>query len=57
MLIEYKEQNDFNYQLPVAYQLEMHRIIETSAYLKAESDGFKRAPIEYWLEAERELAA
>lgn len=41
--------------LPVAFQLEMHRLIEIEAYLKAEADGFKRPAIDYWLEAEEAL--
>jgi len=41
--------------LPVAYQLELHRLIEVNAYLRAEADGFKRSPLEYWLVAEEEM--
>lgn len=41
--------------LPVAFQLEMHRMIQIEAYLKAEADGFKRPAIDYWLEAEEAL--
>jgi hypothetical protein len=35
-------------QLPVAYQLELHRIIEVDAYLRAEANGFRRSPLDYW---------
>jgi len=38
--------------LPVAYELELHRCIECEAFLIAERDGFKRSPLDYWLEAE-----
>jgi Protein of unknown function (DUF2934) len=41
--------------LPVAYENEMHRIIEVSAYLIAEKDQFKQSPIDYWLAAEKEV--
>lgn len=38
--------------LPVAYALELHRIIELDAYYLAEKDGFRRSPLDYWLAAE-----
>ena len=41
--------------LPVAYELELHRLIELTAYLSAEKDGFRRLPLDYWLEAENEV--
>ncbi len=41
-------------QLPVAYQLELRRIIELDAYLRAEADGFRGSPLDYWLAAERD---
>lgn len=40
---------------PVAYELELKRIIEHAAYLRAEQDGFKQSPIDYWLAAEKEV--
>jgi hypothetical protein len=40
---------------PVAYQLELHRAIENLAFLKAEQDGFKRPPFDYWIDAEKEI--
>jgi hypothetical protein len=43
-------------KLPVAFQLELHRIIEVDAYLRAEADGFRRSPLDYWLAAERDCA-
>lgn len=39
-------------QLPVAYELELHRAIELEAYLCAEKDGFRCSPMDYWLAAE-----
>jgi len=41
--------------LPVAYELELHRLIELTAYLSAEKDGFRRSPLDYWLKAENEV--
>jgi hypothetical protein len=39
----------------VAYENEMHRLTQLSAYLLAEADGFKQSPLDYWLLAEKEL--
>lgn len=39
-------------QPPIAYALELHRLIEIEAFLIAEKDGFKRSPDDYWLQAE-----
>ena len=44
-----------NPQLPVAYQLELHRIIEVDAYLRAEADCFRCSPLDYWLAAEKSV--
>ncbi len=41
--------------LPVAYALELHRMIEQAAYFRAESDGFRLSPLDYWLAAENEM--
>jgi hypothetical protein len=41
--------------VPVAYENELNRLIEQTAYSKAESDGFKCSPEFYWLEAEKEV--
>jgi hypothetical protein len=41
--------------LPVAYELELHRTIQINAYYRAEKDGFKRTPLDYWLAAEDEV--
>lgn len=41
--------------MPVAYQLELHRLIEREAYLRAEADGFSRSPMDYWLVAEKDI--
>jgi len=38
--------------LPIAYELELHRIIQCEAFLLAERDGFRRSPLDYWLAAE-----
>lgn len=42
-------------QLPVAYELELHRAIQIEAYLCAEKDGFRASPLDYWLAAEANL--
>lgn len=42
-------------RLPVAYELELHRVIELEAYLNAEKDGFRCSPQDYWLAAERDV--
>lgn len=41
--------------LPVAYALELHRVIEQAAYFRAENDGFRLSPLDYWLAAENEM--
>jgi len=41
--------------LPVAYALDLHRTVEREAYFKAEQDGFRRTPSDYWFAAENEL--
>jgi hypothetical protein len=38
---------------PVAYELELYRVIELAAYYLAENDGFRRSPPDYWLAAEQ----
>ncbi len=38
-----------------AHALEMHRLIETKAYLLAEKDGFIHPCEDYWMEAEAEV--
>lgn len=40
-------------RLPIAYELELHRVIEQEAYLNAAKDGFRGCPQDYWLAAER----
>lgn len=42
-------------RFPVAYELELHRVIELAAYLRAEKDGFRCSPLDYWLAAERDV--
>lgn len=49
---EIKQETSFS-ALPVAYELELHRIIEVDAYFRAERDGFRCAPLDYWLAAEK----
>jgi len=41
--------------LPVAYELELHRLVELAAYYRAEQDGFRCSPLEYWLAAEGQV--
>jgi len=36
---------------------ERRELIEQTAYLKAEADGFSGDPVQYWLEAEAEVLA
>lgn len=36
---------------------ERYRRIQEQAYLRAEKDGFRKDPVEYWLEAEAEAGA
>lgn len=57
MALEYKQKMNKKpcSDLPIAYQLELHRIIEVDAYLRAEADGFRRSPLDYWLAAEKEV--
>lgn len=45
------------FSIPVAYEIEMHRLIKESAYLLAEEDSFKKSPIDYWLAAEQTMHA
>jgi hypothetical protein len=40
---------------PVAYELELHRLIELDAYSRAERDGFRCSPEDYWLAAENDI--
>ena len=41
-----------NPALPMIYELEMKRAIELEAYKRAEVDGFRQSPMDYWLAAE-----
>ncbi len=38
---------------PVAFDLELHRLIEVEAYEQAAKDNFKQHPNVYWLAAEK----
>jgi hypothetical protein len=40
---------------PTPHESELHKIIESKAYLLAEKDGFNGSPIDYWLAAEQEV--
>ena len=50
-----KQQGESHLSLPFAYEYELHRLIQLSAYLLAEQDGFRQSPMHYWLIAEQEL--
>ena len=50
-----KYSNGTEHPLPWVYEVEMHRKIETEAFLRAEKDGFKAKPHEYWLAAEKDF--
>lgn len=50
-----KQQDESHLSLPFAYENELHRLIQLSAYLLAEQDGFRQSPMHYWLTAEQEL--
>lgn len=50
-----KQRGNAHQSLPVAYENELHRLIQISAYLLAEEDGFKQSPIHYWLIAEGKM--
>ena len=41
--------------LPLAYENELHRLIQISAYILAEEDGFRQSPTHYWLIAEEKM--
>ena len=42
-------------KVPVAYEVELRRMVEQQAYFRAECDGFKLHPEEYWYAAERDV--
>ncbi len=50
-----KKNKEVPHILPWVYEVEMHRKIETEAYLLAERDGFKHHPHHYWVAAEKEF--
>ena len=56
-VIDHQNENSIHAhnRLPIAYELELHRIIELNAYLRAEKDGFRGSPLDYWLAAENEI--
>jgi hypothetical protein len=40
---------------PVAYEVELRRMVEQQAYFRAECDGFRLPPEEYWYAAEKDV--
>jgi len=52
---ENKSKNANQSVIPVSYQVEMHRLIEQEAYLRASNDNFAKSPDSYWLDAESYL--
>jgi hypothetical protein len=50
-----KQQGSSPLSLPVAYENELHRLIQISAYILAEEDGFRQSPTHYWLIAEEKM--
>jgi len=41
--------------VPVAYEVELRRMVEQQAYFRAECDGFRLTPEEYWYAAEKDV--
>lgn len=50
-----KQRGSTPQSLPVAYENELHRLIQLSAFLLAEEDGFRQTPAHYWLIAEENM--
>ena len=42
-------------QFPVAFENELHRLIQEAAYELAEQDGFKESPEHYWFAAKEKV--
>jgi hypothetical protein len=42
-------------RFPVAFEMELHRLVEQAAYELAEQDNFKESPEYYWLAAEKNV--
>jgi Protein of unknown function (DUF2934) len=42
-------------KVPVAYEVELRRMVEQQAYFRAECDGFRLTPEEYWYAAEKDV--
>ena len=42
-------------KVPLAYEVELRRMVEQQAYFRAECDGFRLSPQEYWLAAEKDV--
>jgi hypothetical protein len=49
------QEASLNRTFPVAYKIELHRLIQIAAYSLAEQDGFRQSPIHYWLIAEQKM--
>ena len=47
--------NQVKAKVPIAYEVELHRLVEQQAYFRAECDGFRLPPEEYWYAAERDV--
>lgn len=47
--------NQVKTKVPVAYEVEFRRMVEQQAYFRAECDGFRLTPEEYWLAAEKDV--
>jgi hypothetical protein len=42
-------------KMPIAYEDELRRLVEQQAYFRAECDGFRLPPEEYWYAAEKDV--
>jgi hypothetical protein len=49
------QKTSLNQSFPVAYKIELHRLIQIAAYSLAEEDGFRQSPMHYWLIAEQKM--
>jgi hypothetical protein len=44
-----------NSKFPVAFEAELHRLTQETAYELAEKDGFKESPEHYWFAAKEQV--
>jgi len=42
-------------EFPIAFENELHRLIQEAAYELAEEDGFKESPEHYWFMAKEKV--